>query len=83
MSVTENILDEKRLRLAKVQDELRAAENVVKNIEYDIAATKKQQRRQKLIQAGKIIEDAGLLSRYDPAELYLLLIQHKEELLKK
>ena len=82
MSVTENILDEKRLRLAKVQDELRAAENVVKNIEYDIAATKKQQRRKKLIQAGKIIEDAGLLNRYDPAELYLLLIQHKEELLK-
>ena len=57
--------------------------NTVKNIEYDIAAVKKQQRRQKLIQAGKIIEDAGLLYRYDPDELYLLLIQHKKELIKE
>lgn len=83
MSITENLLDEKRLRLAKIRDELHAAENTVKNLEYNIAAIKKQKRRQKLIQAGKIIEDAGLLYQYDPDELYFLLIQHKRELIKK
>lgn len=83
MFTTEKLLNEKIMRLAKIQDDLVAAENAVSHLEYDITATKKKRRQAKLLEAGKIIEDAGLLDQYDPDELYLLLVQHKNELLKK
>ena len=35
-----------------------------------------------LIEAGKIIEKAGLLENYDADELYLLLVMNKQQLQK-
>ena len=79
----ENLLARKNLLLQNLEDELITTEKKLRNCQYEQEALKEKKHELMLIEAGKIVEKAGLLESYDENELYLLLLMNKSQLMKK
>lgn len=78
----ERLLIEKNKQLQSLEDELITVKKKLDNCRYEQEALKEKRHRLMLIEAGKIIEKAGLLENYDADELYLLLVMNKQQLQK-
>lgn len=72
-----------RRRLEELEDELITDFKKQKKLERDIRNLYEQKRYAELVEAGKVVEEAGLLGKFNKNDLYLLLVMHKNELLKK
>lgn len=67
--------------LKKTQAEIAGVRREMKELEDGISREKKRQHIAKLMQAGRVLEDAGVLYGYNENSLYLLLVMNKEYLL--
>jgi hypothetical protein len=82
MNNWERLLIEKNRQLQNLEDDLITVKKQLDNCRYEQEALKEKRHRLMLIEAGKIIEKAGLLENYDADELYLLLVMNKQQLQK-
>lgn len=74
----------------EIKDKLKAIDEEMKKTKAEMdamgAAIRKHRKREyylKLVQAGKIIEEAGLLDSYDPDDLFALLVLNRNRLVRK
>lgn len=79
----DKLLAKKLQKLQDLEDELITAEKQLGQCRYEREALEKKKRQMMLVEAGKVIERAGLLEDYDEDELYLLLVMNKNQLTKK
>lgn len=82
MTSIEQLLAKKNIRLQNLEDEVITLQKQLNNCQYEKEALKEKKHKLMLIEAGKIIEKAGLLETYDEDELYLLLLMNKKQLTK-
>ena len=82
MANIERLLEQKNMLLQNLEDELITVEKKLKHCQYEREVLQKKKHELMLIEAGKIIEKAGLLDCYDADELYLLLVMNKKQLTK-
>ena len=78
----EKLLAQKNSQIQNLEDELITSKKRLQNCRYQKEVLQKGLRRRKLIEAGEVIEKAGLLENYDKDELYLLLVMNKKQLMK-
>lgn len=62
---------------ARLQEQLSIQERKLRDAEQCFVDARQKDRIKKLIRAGKVIEDAGLLDDYNENDLYLLLVMNR------
>ena len=67
---------------ACLQQQLLIQEQKLRDAEQHFVDARQKDRIKKLIRAGKVIEDAGLLDDYNENDLYLLLVMNRNILRK-
>jgi uncharacterized protein YjgD (DUF1641 family) len=72
----------KEKQAARLKEQIAVQYNNLRKEEDNFIKVRQKDRIRKLIQAGKIIEDAGLLDDYNPNDLYLMLMMNKSILRK-
>ena len=66
----------------RIKEQIAVQMKKLRDEEDNFKRVRQKSRIKKLIQAGKIIEDAGLLDDYDPHDLYLMLVMNRSILRK-
>ena len=67
---------------ARLQEQISIQKKKLEDAERDFVNARQKDRIKKLIRAGKVIEDAGLLDDYNENDLYLLLVMNRNILRK-
>lgn len=70
----------KRAELERLEESRQKAVNRIREISYDIHRLAQVRNRQRIFQAGKILEQAGLLEIFNPDELYAVLVENRERI---
>ena len=83
MANIDNILEQKNRQLQNLEDELITLEKKLKHCQYEQEALKEKKHEMMLLEAGKVIEKAGLLGQFDEDALYVMLLMNNNSLLKK
>lgn len=83
MANIDNILEQKNRQLQNLEDELITLEKKLKHCQYEQEALKEKKHEMMLLEAGKVIEKAGLLGQFDEEALYVMLLMNKNSILKK
>lgn len=65
-------------RLIATKRKMIATKRELDKVSENMEKLKKRERIEKLLKAGRIIEDAGLLDLYNPNDLYLVLVLNKD-----
>ena len=73
---------ENKKRLSELEQEIKKTKAEMDALGKKISQAKKQERIYKLIKAGEVIEEAGLLDVYDPNDLYTLLVLNRDKLVQ-
>lgn len=73
----------KMRKLEEMESELITARKQCESVKKGLRKLEEEERKMKLIEAGKVIEEAGLLDSYDEEELFFLLRQHRHEICKE
>lgn len=60
-------------RRQELENEIKLTKKTMDAVANVMDKLKKSEHNQKLIQAGKIVEEAGIIDTYDPHNLYLIL----------
>ena len=74
---------QKKRRLAYLQQELKETKETLSDLRKELNHEEQRGYILKLIHAGMVIEEAGLLDSYDPDELYFWLKENQDKLTKK
>lgn len=75
--MNEQLIRSKEAELRRLKRQLEFQEKKLRESENDLKRVKQKDRIRQLLEAGKIVEDAGLLDDYDPHDLYLLLVMNR------
>ena len=75
--MSEQTIHAKEQQAARIKEQIAVQMKKLRDEEDNFKRVRQKSRIRKLIQAGKIIEDAGLLDDYEPHDLYLMLIMNK------
>lgn len=70
-------MNKEELELKRLQTELAKSKREMNRLGKAIARETRQEHMKKLIEAGKVIEEAGLLDTYNRQDLYLLLVMNR------
>ncbi len=70
-------MTKEEIELEKLQLELAKSKREMNRLGKAIARETRQAHLQKLIEAGKVVEEAGLLDDYNRQDLYLLLVMNR------
>lgn len=70
----------KQAELRRMEESLQTATHRVQEISADIHRLEKSRHWQRLIAAGKIVEKADLLDRFNPDRLYVVLMENRERI---
>lgn len=62
---------------ARLQEQVAMQKRRLREAEQNFVDARQKDRIKKLIRAGKVIEDAGLLDDYNENDLYLLLVMNR------
>lgn len=73
---------ENKKRLTELNQEIKKTKAAMDDIGKKISQAKQKERFIKLIKAGEVIEEAGLLDNYNAEDLYTLLVLNRERLTK-
>lgn len=73
---------QKEARLAQLRLEMERTKKEMDEIASDMDREKKRNHIKKLLDAGRIVEEAGLLNDYNANDLYLLLVMNRDYLVK-
>ena len=68
-----------RLELEELEDEIITAEKKQKRLEGKLENLSSRRHYAKLVEAGRVVEEAGILESYDKNRLYLLLVTNKRD----
>lgn len=71
---------EQEYRLRSLQAEIKRTQKEMYEVFKEMEQEKKRLHIAKLLAAGRIIEEAGILDTYNENELYLLLVMNKQYL---
>lgn len=82
-SYTQLTKKEQEIALKQIKAELAKTRREMQIVSKDMEREKKRLHISKLINAGRVVEDAGVLDGYNENSLYLLLVMNKEYLLSK
>lgn len=77
------LVETKKLELDALKGELVKTKQRISLASYDLHRRRKEEHYYKLLRAGRIFEDAGILDEYDPGEVYALLIAQRDSLTRK
>ncbi len=70
----------KQAELRRMEESLQTATHRVQEISADIQRLKKSRHWKRLIAAGKIVDKADLLDRFNPDRLYVVLMENRERI---
>lgn len=71
---------EQEYRLRVLQAEIKKTRKAMQEISKDMEREKKRIHISKILAAGRVIEEAGILDDYIESELYFLLVMNKDYL---
>lgn len=71
------------LELKKIKKDILSTKEQLKKVEKDIADLKRKERIAKMLQAGKVCEDAGILDDFTENNLYLCLVKYRDYVCNK
>lgn len=80
--MSNRVIRAKEKNVARLQEQLSRKEKELRDAEQQMVAVRGKERYKKLLRAGRIVEDAGLLDDYNPNDLYLLLVMNRNILRK-
>ncbi|WP_303814075.1 hypothetical protein [Selenomonas ruminantium] len=72
---------EQEIKLKQIQSAIAKTRREMYKVSSEMAREEKRIHVSKLINAGRVLEDAGVLEGYDENNLYLLLVMNKDYLL--
>lgn len=71
------------LELKKIKKDILSTKEQLKKVEKDIVDLKRKERIAKMLRAGKICEDAGILDEFVENNLYLCLVMYRDYVCNK
>ena len=79
-----DIAKRKSAQLSVIEKQLEKVETQIAQEQKEIVAKKMNTklRYKRLIMAGLVLEDAGILENFDPNALYHLILQHRDSLVR-
>lgn len=76
-------ISRKVYELSMLERSIRNIRSKIKRESIDMKRMERKIRFQKIISAGRIVEDAGLLDDYDPDVLYQILVENYQSIRRK
>ena len=73
----------KQAELEWLQKYQKATTERVRSLSHEIAGLEKKRRWQRIIYAGQIVEEAGILDTFNPNKFYELLIENRQRICPK